>query len=202
MKTVFVDGSVLSADFLNKINGTTASTGLIFSGDDEDGCQPLIPRSGLQTIEHGNFSGRLYQLNGVTVQVDITFGYTISDGLATIWWSDIVIPATWRSPRTAFYNSVAPIMPVELRPLVSSTDPIVGYATYLTTETDTSPSSGSQAYTHLSPVKIYTSASSTIGAFSGLSIEFLKDALQPWNDQAGNTILAGQVTYQTGNLSY
>lgn len=160
--------------------------------------------------EHGTFKGRLYRNGGAPTPVDITLGYTICGGLATIWWDNIA-RTDWHMQRFLLFDSATPTMPPQLRPMVTSTDPIVGSAMYLAHEAETSPPSGALATTHIAAVRVYgsTGAITQYGeTVSGCQIEFFKEngldsvSPQPWNDQISNTILAGSVTYQTGYLTY
>lgn len=211
--TSFYDGSPLTANFVNTLYNTGG--GHVHDGISDDGhakkvkvtdLDPWpIDRNDLGPIESGTFSGRLNQLAGAT-GIDQTFNYSLDDaGIATIWWPNLVAPTAYRSQRFMYqdFGSTGTNMPIELRPESAhvSGNQIVGTAMYAADEIETSPPSGALATTHFAVVKINTRGLDR-GA-TGIQIEFLKDtgATGVWNDQISNTILAGQVSYQTGNFS-
>ena len=108
-KTQFVDGSNLTATYVNTIYGSDASTGHNHQGLDQDGSAPKINLSNsvsgylnlatnvtgtmdryhLAAPATGTFTAQLYQLTGSTPK-NYTIKYVVDSGITTIWWPQLV----------------------------------------------------------------------------------------------------------------
>jgi hypothetical protein len=212
-KTNFSDGNYLTPDFMNTIYGQGISGGHVHDGANDDGhasqidltadVQGVLPATngGAAAASTGFFVGWLHRNSGATsLAVDATFQYRIDypSGRATIYWDNLIAPVAWRQNDFAYYDATSGdatnfTMPTKLRPLMNAQNPIIGTAMCVKDESESSPPSGSQAYTKMLGVQIFIN--------SPYQISFLKDRAQVWNVQSDNTVLGGQVTYSTGYTS-
>ena len=202
--THFIDGDDVTASWFNS---NYYSGGHKHDGSDNDGhasqidltahVQNQLPSANIG-MTYGTFVGRLHLSGGSgSFFVDSTFGYSLLTGRATIWWDNLVAPSSYKSNQ--FYYSDATIgdatnhkMPTVLS--FTASDQIIGTAMFVKDE-QSNISTDSTSATHMCMIQIGTSAP--------IQLKFLKDRNQEWySGSSDQTIMAGQVTYQTPNFRY
>jgi hypothetical protein len=122
MKTQWFNGQFLTTNFMQTFFGQTATSGHIHDGLNQDGSAPLVnldsnvqgilPWTNIGSFRTGTFDGKIFGSSQI-----VTFTYSFYNGLATVSWPSIVIPAYWGADQLYFLNNGGiNNMPLFLRP--------------------------------------------------------------------------------------